>query len=174
MTDSDQSHPDESFESYVRSFDPTRCLFCNHVQNDLHQNIIHMHRRHSFIVPNKDYLAVDTEKLMECLHSVILKDAQCICCGSIRGSFHAAQQHMLHKGHCRIDVCKGSEFREFYHFDFECDFSDDSDDRDGANDVIMSNDDTKSLEGKKLLHRNARGHCHLRYALFGKDQQSTT
>ncbi|KAH9228606.1 hypothetical protein K456DRAFT_40994 [Colletotrichum gloeosporioides 23] len=101
MTDSNQESL-ESLESYVGSFDPTRCLFCSHLQHDLRQNIIHMQRRHSFIIPNKDYLAVDVETIMDCLHSVIFREAQCISCGSVRGSFPAAQQHMLHKGHCHM------------------------------------------------------------------------
>lgn len=61
---------------------------------------------------------------------------------------------------------------EFYDLDLESGFFEDIDDRDGAKDnVITSDDDAKFLEGKKLLHRNARGHCHIRHALFGKSQR---
>ncbi|KAK1854564.1 TRI15 protein [Colletotrichum chrysophilum] len=72
-----------------------------------------MQRHHSFIIPSKDDLAVR----FETLHSVIVREAQCICCGSVQGSFHAAKQHMLHNGYWRIDIFKGSAFRESCDFD---------------------------------------------------------
>lgn len=168
MIDFDQENLAESLESNVRSFDPTRCVFCNHLQHDLRQNIMHIQRHHSFIIPNKDYLAVS----FETLHSVIVREAQCICCGSVQGSFHAAKQHVLHKGYCRIDVFKGSAFRESCNFVLESEFSEDTDDRNGAKyNVITSDDHAKLLEGKKFLRPNARGHCHMCYALFRKGQR---
>lgn len=60
---------------------------------------------------------------------------------------------------------------EFYDLDLESGFFEDIDDRDGAKDNVIMNDDDAVPGRKKLLHHNARGHCHIRYALFGKSQR---
>lgn len=75
-----------------------------------------MRKQHGFSIPDEPNLIVDVETLIQYLHLVIFGYYECLHCGSQRGTPEAAQQHMTGKGHCKVDMEKGSEFRDFYDF----------------------------------------------------------
>lgn len=58
---------------------------------------------------------MDVEVLIEYLHLIIYGYSECLYCGSKRNTAEAAKQHMVDKGHCKIDISrKGSEYGDFY------------------------------------------------------------
>ncbi|RFU24748.1 hypothetical protein B7463_g11595, partial [Scytalidium lignicola] len=137
-------------------FDHTQCLFCKHSSIDLDENLEHMLKRHGLFIPDSSHLVVDIETLAEYLHLVIFVYFECLYCGSQRSSAQAAQQHMVGKGHCKIDILsEDSEFRDFYDFHST---SDDSDGRtiklvpEGSNGVVVE-ESMRLPSGKLLSHR---------------------
>lgn len=112
-------------------FVPTQCLFCNAPSPTLPANLAHMHARHGlFLPPSIDdgtrALAVDAETLVRYLHLVVFGYRECLLCRTVRRDPHAVQQHMMGRGHCRIDLdeARGSEYRDFYE-DVDSDGDDD-------------------------------------------------
>lgn len=98
-------------------FDHTQCLFCKQNSTGLDENLEHMLKRHGLFIPNRSHLIVDIETLAKYFHLVIFVYFECLYCGSQRSSAQAAQQHMIGKGHCKIDILsEDSEFRDFYNF----------------------------------------------------------
>ena len=93
-------------------FQTTLCLFCNEVNSDLDDNLSHMLKMHGLFIPDKD-LQVELETLLSYSHLVIFGYHECLWCGSQRSSAEAVQQHMMDKGHCRIDTAEGSDFHDF-------------------------------------------------------------
>jgi len=137
-------------------FDHTQCLFCNHSSIDFDENLEHMLKRHGLFIPDSSHLVVDVETLAEYLHLVIFVYFECLHCGSQRNSAQAAQQHMMGKGHCKIDILsEDSEFRDFYNFHST---SDDSDGEtikfvpEGSNGVVVE-ESMRLPSGKILSHR---------------------
>lgn len=97
--------------------DGNRCLFCHAKSPDSDANLSHMLKSHSFVVPEQHRLKVDTKTLIQYLDLIISDDSQCLYCLTQRSSSEAARQHMLGKGHCKIDITSPeSEFRDFYDF----------------------------------------------------------
>lgn len=109
---------DESFPE--TTFKPEQCLFCNMASPDLDTNISHMHKNHGLFIPVDIEdgflrLAVDLETLMRYLHLVIFGYHECLHCHIQKQTAQAVQQHMMGKGHCRVDLDgEESEFRDFY------------------------------------------------------------
>lgn len=137
-------------------FDHTQCLFCRHSSIDLDENLEHMLKSHGLFIPDRSHLAVDIETLAEYFHLVIFVYFECLYCGSKRNGAHSVQQHMMGKGHCKIDILKeDSEFRDFYDFHST---SDDSDGEtvkivpEGSNGVIIE-ESLRLPSGKLLSHR---------------------
>lgn len=96
-------------------FIPEKCLFCNVVSPGFDSSISHMQRAHGLFIPDDSRLVVDLETLVRYLHLVIFGYHECLFCGTQRNSVHAVQQHMMGKGHCKIDVEReDSEFADFY------------------------------------------------------------
>jgi pre-60S factor REI1 len=112
---------DEGFPELT--FKPEQCLFCNMASPDLDTNISHMHKNHGLFIPVdiKDgflRLAVDLETLMRYLHLVIYGYHECLHCHIQKQTAQAVRQHMMGKGHCRVDLDdEESEFRDFYEED---------------------------------------------------------
>ncbi|KAH6659300.1 C2H2 type zinc-finger-domain-containing protein [Truncatella angustata] len=99
-------------------FEPAACLFCSTKSTGLDENLEHMLKVHGLFIPDEDHLIVDFETLVGYLHLVIYGYYECLFCGSQRQSAEAARQHMLGKGHCKIDILdENSEFRDFYEFE---------------------------------------------------------
>lgn len=104
----------------VLTFKPEQCLFCNMASPDLDTNISHMHKNHGLFIPVDIEdgflrLAVDLETLMRYLHLVVFGYHECLHCHIQKQTAQAVQQHMMGKGHCRVDLDdEESEFRDFY------------------------------------------------------------
>ncbi|KFY75428.1 hypothetical protein V499_04595 [Pseudogymnoascus sp. VKM F-103] len=137
-------------------FDHTQCLFCKHSSIELDENLEHMLKRHGLFIPHTSHLVVDIETLAEYLHLLIFVYFECLYCGSQRSSAQAAQQHMMGKGHCKIDILsEDSEFRDFY------DFHSTSDDSDGGSiklipeglSGVVVEESMRLPSGKLLSHR---------------------
>ena len=100
--------------------DLARCLFCLARSSDPEENLSHMSRVHSFFVPEQHRLQVDMDTLIVYLDLVISTYHQCLYCMSQRSNADAVRQHMVAKGHCRIDVAsQDSEFQDFYEIDVD-------------------------------------------------------
>lgn len=84
-----------------------------------------MHKNHGLFIPSSiddgsHTLSVDLETLVRYLYLVIFGYNECLQCHTQRQSVNAVQQHMMAKGHCRIDLDdKESEFRDFYEDELE-------------------------------------------------------
>ncbi|ROW03852.1 hypothetical protein VPNG_07258 [Cytospora leucostoma] len=118
---------------------PEQCLFCNIVSADFGTNVSHMHKKHGLFIPvdiedGSLTLAVDLETLVRYLHLVVFEYNECLCCHTQKQTTEAVQQHMMGRGHCRVDLAgEESEFRDFYEeVDDGSAASDDDLDRDAA------------------------------------------
>ena len=97
-------------------FDPGQCLFCNNVLETFDSNLEHMRTSHSFQIPYKSHLNVDLETFIWFLHMVVYTYHECLSCGTRRASAESAMQHMVAKGHCRVDVA--GDIADFYNDDY--------------------------------------------------------
>jgi pre-60S factor REI1 len=96
-----------------------------------------MQYKHSLFIPERQHLVVDEEALVKYCHLVVFGYFECLYCGSQRNTAQAAQQHMVGKGHCRINLDReGSEFRDFY------DFNNDGADSDSGGELDEDEEDS--------------------------------
>lgn len=101
----DGSQDEDDIESVAApEFDPRQCLFCNHTNAHLEENLDHMNKKHGFFILDETHLAVDLHTLLGYFHLVVFSYSECLYCGSQRRNPEAAQQHMIGKGHCKIDL----------------------------------------------------------------------
>lgn len=162
-------------------FVPTQCLFCNMLSATLDANLAHMHKRHGLFLPlsiddGARALAVDLETLVRYLHLVVFGYHECLLCRTRRQNPHAVQQHMMGRGHCRVDLDEGgdeedggSEYRDFYEdLDGDAGVSEDDGDDEGQESATAGEDPSSAARktsfnaddntlrlasGKTLLHR---------------------
>ncbi|KAI1859798.1 hypothetical protein JX265_010247 [Neoarthrinium moseri] len=119
------------------AFNALRCLFCRANSSTFQENLEHMLQKHGLFIPEAG-LQVDFETIVEYLHLVIYGYFECIFCGSPRNNAQAAQQHMLGKGHCKIDLASDdSEYRDFYDYEESSEASGSEDD-DGEHDTMRN------------------------------------
>jgi pre-60S factor REI1 len=143
-------------------FDPAQCLFCNHINSGLDDNLAHMLKMHGLFIPDKGRLVVDAETLIAYFHLIIFGYFECLYCNTQRSSAEAAQQHMMGKGHCKFDVSsEDSEFRDFYDFDSSHENDDEEDAGTSAKRLTLPfvQPDGTSLRlpsGKTLSHHSSR------------------
>lgn len=105
---SDESAPLEPFVS-------SRCLFCRLDAPNFSLNLQHMQKDHGLFLPNPEYL-VDLETFVGYLYTVIDQFHECLYCGACKVTGEAVRQHMLDKGHCKINTDDGSDYEDFYDF----------------------------------------------------------
>lgn len=122
-----------SESSHQRMISVNECLFCDKVSHGLDDNVIHMSHKHSFFIPDMDYIA-DLEALVEYLGEKVGVGNVCLQCnenGRAFFSLAAVQKHMLDKGHCQMlfDGEAALEYADFYNYDevLETDSDSDSD-----------------------------------------------
>lgn len=108
---SNRSHPLNPADN---AFNDTQCLFCNQVNTDLNQNIVHMSKVHGLHIDLTDLL-VDVASLLSYMHLLIFDCHECIYCGTQRHTRQAVQQHMMAKSHCKYELADGrSELQHFF------------------------------------------------------------
>ncbi|PSR88686.1 C2H2 type zinc-finger-domain-containing protein [Coniella lustricola] len=170
----------------------TQCLFCNALSASFTDNAVHMRKKHGLMIPSSIdggdlVLAVDTEAIVQYMHLVVFDWHECLFCHTQRQSLHAVQQHMMSRGHCKIDLQEAeSEFRDFY----EGSQGDDGDEADSSNEMdnaftttltenehltqrakvaTMQNGKLSLSSGKLLAHRSdpaSRNHRHKQLAKY--------
>lgn len=124
-SDNDDSSSDTESGEPTPAFNPLQCLFCSLTSSNFDNSVMHMHKAHGLFIPitidgGTKHLVVDLETLVQYIHLVVFKYHECLFCHTERQSSHAAQQHMMGKGHCRIHLDEAdagedsSEFRDFY------------------------------------------------------------
>ncbi|KAK0733236.1 C2H2 type zinc-finger-domain-containing protein [Lasiosphaeria miniovina] len=114
---SDESD-DAPTQEEAPSFVAENCLFCNRASDSFDDSILHMQKSHGLFINDLDHLVVDPETLFCYLHQVVFDYHECLYCHSQRRTAEAAQQHMVGKGHCKIDIQHpDSEYRDFFDFD---------------------------------------------------------
>ena len=97
-------------------FLPSRCLFCRSDAGDITVNLEHMRKLHGLFIPNMESLIVGIEDVLGYLHVIVFDLKECILCHTARRTAYAVQQHMMDKGHCRIDLeSDRAEMLDFYH-----------------------------------------------------------
>jgi hypothetical protein len=67
-------------------FDLAQCLFCNHINSSLDDNLAHMLR---IFIPDKDRLVVDVEALIAYFHLIVFGYFERLYCGTQRSSAEA-------------------------------------------------------------------------------------
>ena len=100
------------------------CIFCSHNSRDLEGNVIHMTERHSFFLPDAEYLA-DLEGMMAYLGEKVGRGLMCVYCNERSRHFQnlaSVQRHMADKQHCRLKTDQGSvqQSRLSSQFVFQC------------------------------------------------------
>ncbi|KJZ70930.1 hypothetical protein HIM_09681 [Hirsutella minnesotensis 3608] len=114
-----QNDNESTTKTPEQPFDPRQCLFCKSYSVDFDENLDHMNKKHSFFIPHDSKLIVDPETFIKYVHLVVFGYHECLYCGSPRQTVEAAQQHMVGKGHCKIDIdMDDSEYQDFYQMDF--------------------------------------------------------
>jgi len=96
------------------------CLFCSFVSTSINNNVHHMTKKHSFFIPDIEYL-VDLEGLIVYLGQKVGEGRLCLWCNEKGRMFHTTrgvQQHMLDKGHCKMlhDGDAVFEYADFYDY----------------------------------------------------------
>ncbi|KAK3384022.1 C2H2 type zinc-finger-domain-containing protein [Lasiosphaeria ovina] len=113
-SDSTSTQEEEEAPSFVAE----NCLFCNRASDSFDDSILHMQQSHGLFINDLDHLVVDLETLFRYLHQVVFGYHECLYCHSQRRTAEAAQQHMVGKGHCKVDIQHpDSEYRDFFDFD---------------------------------------------------------
>ncbi|EIN11378.1 hypothetical protein PUNSTDRAFT_111550 [Punctularia strigosozonata HHB-11173 SS5] len=112
---------DEKIAAARSRLSPAHCLFCPQISSSLETNLEHMSSKHSFFVPDAEYL-VDLPGLLTYLGEKIAVGNVCIYCNEKGREFRtltAVRKHMLDKGHCKIaydtedDRLEVSDFYDF-------------------------------------------------------------
>ncbi|KAF9769296.1 hypothetical protein IL306_013305 [Fusarium sp. DS 682] len=143
---SDTETEDEASQDAIPDFDPTKCIICSHSDESFDENLIHMETAHSLRVPFRDHLIVDLETVIWYLYFVIFTYRECIYCGTRRRTVEGIRQHMIDKGHCRVELT--DEIQEFYDLEGLKIYG-----RDNA--VSVDSESLRLSSGKILSHRDA-------------------
>lgn len=90
------------------------CLFCSHVSKDWEKSLLHMMEKHSFFLPDAEFIT-DVEGLLQHLGEKVGVGFICLACDDRSRQFQslsAVQKHMIDKGHCRIQS-SGDAFLDY-------------------------------------------------------------
>lgn len=152
-TENLQEDHDEDISAEVPPFEPTQCLFCSTASTTLDANLAHMHKKHGLMLPtsladNTLHLSVELKTLLQYLHLVIHGYHECLACHTQRHSAAAVVQHMLGKGHCRVDldIDGESEFLDFYEAEGVSEGEDSEGSSSGGSAIVASS--SKHIGGK--------------------------
>lgn len=115
--DSDEWEEEEEPREGSRVIGVEECIFCSHASKDMEKNLIHLTEKHSFFLPDPDYL-VDLEGMMTHLGEKVGLGFMCLYCNLRSKNFlsiDAVQKHMVDKQHCKI-LNEGKSLAEFSRF----------------------------------------------------------
>jgi pre-60S factor REI1 len=90
-------------------------LFCNKEHDGVKKNIDHMRVHHSFYLLDVDCLT-DLKGLLRYIAERIHVGALCLFCSKQFSDGRCAQQHMIDKSHCIMNMEDEDEFLDFYDF----------------------------------------------------------
>jgi pre-60S factor REI1 len=112
---------DERLAAARSRLSPAHCLFCSHISSSLEDNLTHMSSKHSFFIPDAEYL-IDLTGLITYLGEKLAVGNICIYCNGKGREFRtldAVRKHMVDKSHCKIaydtenDMLEMSDFFDF-------------------------------------------------------------
>lgn len=163
QSDGDDDDDDEIEED---TLEVTDCLFCPHRSMSLEENMKHMTRSHSFFIPDLEFM-VDLKGLVTYLCEKVGVGNMCLYCNDKGKNFfstEAVQNHMVDKGHTKINYEGDAvlEYADFYDFsssypDYNPDEENRSDEIQGKENTLTVNEQTLELclpSGAKIGHRN--------------------
>lgn len=152
----DSDEWDDDTENPIAKSD---CIFCDHHSRNMVKNLKHMAIAHSFFVSDAEFCC-DVEGLLLYLGEKVCRDFICLWCNERGRSFYSMQsvrQHMIEKGHCKMnfEAAALAEYVDFY------DYSSSYPDHDETTD-IDADIETPVLEGDEyqlvLPSGNVIGH----------------
>ena len=159
---------DEDDDIEEDTLEVTDCLFCPHHSVSLEENLKHMTRSHSFFIPDLEYV-VDLKGLVTYLCEKVGMGNMCLYCNDKGKSFfslEAVQNHMVDKGHTKMNYEGDAvlEYADFYDFsssypDYNPDEENEGDEIQGRESTLAVNEQTLELclpSGAKIGHRNMR------------------
>jgi len=91
------------------------CLFCLKKCADLESNAKHMSLKHSFFIPDIEYLS-DMEGFFKYIGEKISVGLTCIWCNTLFATLEAILHHMMDTAHCKLNYDNVAEFEDFYDF----------------------------------------------------------
>lgn len=168
--DDDQSGDNDDDEEEIEedTLEVTDCLFCPHRSVSLKDNMKHMTRSHSFFIPDLEFV-VDLKGLVTYLCEKVGVGNMCLYCNDKGKNFfstEAVQNHMVDKGHTKINYEGDAvlEYADFYDFsssypDYNPEEENSSDEIQGKENTLAVNEQTLELclpSGAKIGHRNMR------------------
>ena len=109
--------------------------------DDVASGLEYMRAKYGFVLPEVGYL-VDVDGCAQYLCEKVKEHRVCLWCNRQFRSFHACQQHMIDKNHCRVAYDTDdhvAELAEFY--DFSASYDDYDDDVDEVLDLDEDDDD---------------------------------
>lgn len=124
LGDADAQDDDSDWESIDEEdpgaipIPPNQCLFCSLESKTIEENAKHMSSIHSFFVPDLEYV-VNVVELLTYLGEKVGIDHRCLWCsysGKAFRSTKAAQQHMISKGHSKINFERADLLLEYADF----------------------------------------------------------
>ncbi|XP_023210327.1 zinc finger protein 622-like [Centruroides sculpturatus] len=119
IEEGDDDDDDDEWESCDETEESTGdvCPFCDRRHGDVGGNLRHMTLRHSFFVPDPEYV-VDLPGLISHLNRKVTEDRACPWCNRCFGSAIAVRRHVADSGHAKIG--RGSdgllEYADFYDY----------------------------------------------------------
>lgn len=118
--DADSVDSDEWDDDTENPIAKSNCMFCDHHSRNLVKNLKHMAIAHSFFIPDAEYCC-RVEELLSYLAEKVCRDFICLWCNEKGRSFYsllAVRQHMIEKGHCKMnfEAAALAEYVEFYDY----------------------------------------------------------
>jgi len=126
------------------------CFFCPHHSSNNEKNLLHMSEKHSFFVPDLDFV-VNLDGLLTYIGCKVGQGKMCLTCsekGKAFRSLDAVRKHMLDKGHCKIAFSGGdaiAEFADFYDYSSTYPEADGDNDDQEDQDIDMGSDEEVDL-----------------------------
>lgn len=165
--DSDEWDEDDEFGDEADAIANFDCFFCSHHSSNIEKNLLHMSEKHSFFVPDLEFV-VELDELLTYIGAKVGQGKMCLWCNEKSKRFRsvdAVQKHMRDCGHCKIAFSGGDaivEFADFY--DYSKSYPEDQDpeqqadeDKDMEVDVNTLDDSGYELmlpSGAKIGHRS--------------------